>query len=101
MFSTHNQASGGLAAEVSVSVKLSAGCGMHRYVHVGESHRGYLGTGSVNWDGLWSGLAEMGYEGPITFESFSSAVVSESLSKTLCIWRDPYAALCPTQFLGD
>ena len=62
-----------------------------RYVHVGESHRGYLGTGSVNWDGLWSGLAEMGYDGPITFESFSSAVVSESLSKTLCIWRDPCA----------
>ncbi|KAK9790359.1 hypothetical protein WJX73_006466 [Symbiochloris irregularis] len=75
-------------ASVQRAVKL---CGDKLgYVHVGESHRGYLGTGSVNWDGLWSGLAEMGYEGPITFESFSSAVVSDSLSRTLCIWRDPW-----------
>ena len=38
--------------------------------------RGYLGSGSVDCEGLFRGLAEIGYQGPVTFESFSSAVVS-------------------------
>lgn len=59
-----------------------------RYFHVGESHRGYLGTGSVDWSRMWGGLAAADFTGPITFESFSSAVVSPSLSNTLCVWRD-------------
>ena len=59
-----------------------------RYFHVGESHRGYLGTGSVDWTRMWGGLAAADFQGPITFESFSSAVVSPSLSNTLCVWRD-------------
>ncbi|CAL8467552.1 g7090 [Coccomyxa elongata] len=58
------------------------------YIHIGESHRGYLGTGSVDFQGLFRGLAASGYTGPLTFESFSSAVVSPSLSNTLCVWRD-------------
>jgi D-psicose/D-tagatose/L-ribulose 3-epimerase len=59
-----------------------------RYVHIGESHRGYLGTGSVDFGSFFRGLARLGYDGPIVFESFSSAVVSESLSNTLGIWRN-------------
>lgn len=66
---------------------------MCRYVHIGESHRGYLGTGSVPWEPFWRGLVEMGYTGPLTFESFSSAVASKSLSTTLCVWRDLCARL--------
>ena len=68
--------------------------GMCRYVHIGESHRGYLGTGSVPWEPFWRGLVEMGYTGPLTFESFSSAVASKSLSTTLCVWRDLCAHPC-------
>ena len=59
-----------------------------RYVHIGESHRGYLGTGSVDFGALFRALAAADYEGPLTFESFSSAVVSPSLSNTLCVWRN-------------
>ena len=58
------------------------------YVHVGESHRGQLGTGNVDFCRLFYGLAEIQYRGPITFESFSGKVVSEDLSNTLCVWRD-------------
>jgi D-psicose/D-tagatose/L-ribulose 3-epimerase len=58
------------------------------YVHVGESHRGYLGTGSVNFTSLFASLAEVGYGGPIVFESFSSAVVSPLLSNALAVWRN-------------
>lgn len=58
------------------------------YVHIGESHRGYLGTGSVDFLGLFRALEDVGYTGPITFESFSSAVVSKDLSNALCVWRN-------------
>lgn len=58
------------------------------YVHIGESHRGYLGTGSVDFDTFFRALARIGYQGPITFESFSSAVVAPDLSRMLGIWRN-------------
>ncbi len=58
------------------------------YVHIGESHRGYLGTGSVDFDTFFKALGKVGYTGPIVFESFSSAVVSPELSSMLGIWRN-------------
>ena len=59
-----------------------------RYVHIGESHRGYLGTGSVDFDTFFKALGRIGYDGPIVFESFSSAVVAPDLSRMLGIWRN-------------
>lgn len=53
--------------------------------------RGYLGTGSVDFEGLFRGLAAIDYTGPITFESFSSEVVSKDLSNTLCVWRNMWS----------
>jgi D-psicose/D-tagatose/L-ribulose 3-epimerase len=58
------------------------------YVHIGESHRGYLGTGSVDFGSAFRALDRINYSGPIVFESFSSAVVSPTLSNTLGIWRN-------------
>ena len=58
------------------------------YVHIGESHRGYLGSGNVDFDSFFAALKQINYKGPITFESFSSAVVDPSLSNTLCVWRN-------------
>lgn len=58
------------------------------YVHIGESHRGYLGTGSVDFDSFFKALGRVGYDGPIVFESFSSAVVAPDLSRMLGIWRN-------------
>ncbi|KAF6263003.1 xylose isomerase domain-containing protein [Scenedesmus sp. NREL 46B-D3] len=65
-------------------------CGKDRlgYIHLGESHRGYMGSGAVDFTGLFRGLADIKYTGPITFESFSSAVVSPELSNNLCVWRN-------------
>lgn len=59
-----------------------------RYVHIGESHRGYLGTGTVDFDTFFKALGRIGYAGPIVFESFSSAVVAPDLSRMLGIWRN-------------
>ena len=58
------------------------------YVHIGESNRGYLGAGTVNFPQFFQALAHIGYEGVITFESFSSSVVNEQLSNDLAIWRN-------------
>lgn len=58
------------------------------YVHIGESHRGYLGTGSVDFDSFFRALHRVGYDGPVVFESFSSAVVAPDLSRMLGIWRN-------------
>ena len=58
------------------------------YVHIGESHRGYLGTGSVDFNNFFRALSKINFTGPVVFESFSSAVVSADLSNTLGIWRN-------------
>ncbi len=58
------------------------------YAHIGESHRGYLGSGTVDFGSFFRGLSRVGYDGPVVFESFSSAVVNEDLSRMLGIWRN-------------
>ena len=58
------------------------------YVHIGENHRGYLGSGHLDLSGFFHALADIDYTGPVTFESFSSAVVSSTLSGDLAIWRN-------------
>ncbi|MET7327107.1 sugar phosphate isomerase/epimerase [Nonomuraea sp. NPDC005650] len=58
------------------------------YVHIGENHRGYLGSGHLDFTAFFHALGDIRYQGPITFESFSSAVVMEGLSNDLAIWRN-------------
>ena len=58
------------------------------YVHIGESHRGYLGTGTIDFPTFFAAVKASGYTGPVTFESFSSAVVHPTLSNTLAVWRN-------------
>jgi D-psicose/D-tagatose/L-ribulose 3-epimerase len=58
------------------------------YFHVGESHRGYLGTGTIDFTAVFRSLSRIGYDGPIAFESFSSAVVDPVLSNMLGVWRN-------------
>jgi D-psicose/D-tagatose/L-ribulose 3-epimerase len=58
------------------------------YVHIGESHRGYLGTGNIDFASIFDALAAIGWQDYVTFESFSSAIVDENLSLKTGIWRD-------------
>ncbi len=58
------------------------------YVHIGENHRGYLGSGHLDFTSFFHALGAIGYTGPITFESFSSSVVAPGLSADLSIWRN-------------
>lgn len=60
------------------------------YFHTGESHRGYMGTGSIDLKSIFQALARIGYTGPITYESFSSRVVGQPLTGILGIWRETW-----------
>ncbi len=58
------------------------------YFHTGDSHRGYMGSGSIDLAGVFRALVKANYQGPITFESFSSRVVGQPLEGILGIWRN-------------
>ena len=56
------------------------------YVQIGESHRGYLGTGTIDFGPLFRALAKVGYQGPITFEALNGGGDPE-LCAELAVWR--------------
>jgi len=56
------------------------------HMHCCESDRGVPGTGNVNWDEVFKGLAEIGYDGWITLESFTREI--KSVAASTAIWRD-------------
>lgn len=60
------------------------------YFHIGESHRGYLGSGSIDFRSMFRALVRSGYTGPITFESFSSEVVGPQIAGILAVWRNTW-----------
>jgi D-psicose/D-tagatose/L-ribulose 3-epimerase len=55
------------------------------HVHCCENDRGIAGTGGVNWDEVFKGLAEIGYDKWITLESFTPEI--KSIAATTAIWR--------------
>src|SRR3954447_5891525 len=68
------------------AVEAAASAGRLGYVHVGESHRGALGTGSIPWPEFFGALSAVGYEGIVTFESFSSEGVPPPPSEHPGVW---------------
>jgi D-psicose/D-tagatose/L-ribulose 3-epimerase len=60
------------------------------YFHIGESNRGYLGDGVIDFDRTFDALLDIGYARDVTFESFSSKVVDAALSLACAIWRDTW-----------
>ncbi|WP_430439369.1 sugar phosphate isomerase/epimerase family protein [Shinella sp.] len=60
------------------------------YFHIGESNRGYLGDGVIDFDAIFDALLDIDYKRDIVFESFSTAVVDEGLSLVCAIWRDTW-----------
>ncbi len=61
------------------------------YFHIGESHRGFLGDGTIDFDLIFDALLDIDYRNDIVFESFSSTVVDESLSLACGIWRNMWS----------
>ncbi|MER5948560.1 TIM barrel protein [Streptomyces sp. NPDC001904] len=59
------------------------------HVHMGESHRGLPGTGTIGFPAFFGALADVGYTGPLTFESFAPEVVGPDLAQGLAVWGNP------------
>jgi len=57
------------------------------YVHVSESHRGLVGSGTINWPEIWAGLAAIHFKGYLVLESF--AAINPDLAAATCLWRPP------------
>ncbi|WP_119388237.1 sugar phosphate isomerase/epimerase family protein [Taklimakanibacter lacteus] len=60
------------------------------YFHIGESNRGFLGDGVINFDLIFDALLDIDYKRDVVFESFSTTVVDEGLSLACAIWRDTW-----------
>lgn len=74
--------------EADMGLALRNAAGKVGYIHIGESHRGYLGTGNIDFAAVFDALVAIGYEDYITFESFSSEIVDKDLSLKTAIWRN-------------
>lgn len=61
------------------------------YLHVAENYRGYLGTGSIDFRGIFRALNDIDYDGPICLEVFSSAVSNPLHSGRLAVWREVWS----------
>ncbi len=55
------------------------------YIHMSESHRGLVGSGTVKWDEVWRGLKEIEFDGHLVLESF--AAINPELAAATCLWR--------------
>ncbi len=55
------------------------------YVHMSESNRGVPGRGTVDWKGIFAGLKAIGFDGPLTVESFVH--VAPEIAGGLAVWR--------------
>jgi len=55
------------------------------HYHLSESHRGTVGTGLVDWDGIYKALGQADYSGLVGLESFIEP--SPAMAAATCIWR--------------
>ncbi len=55
------------------------------YMHMSESHRGLIGSGTVNWEEVFQGLVDGKYKGPLVLESF--AAINPDLQTATKLWR--------------
>lgn len=61
-----------------------------RYLELGQSGRGDLGTGAVDVAGVLRSALAGGYTGRVGVEAFSRALMPGAVADALAIWRSPY-----------
>ncbi len=57
------------------------------YVHMSESHRGMVGTGTVDWEQVFQALKDANFNGYLALESF--AAINPDIQAATCMWRAP------------
>ncbi|MDZ4393196.1 sugar phosphate isomerase/epimerase family protein [Cypionkella sp.] len=73
-------------AEHDVADTIARNIDVIGHVHAGESHRGYLGTGAVDFPTFFRALIRAGYDGPIVFEAFSPAILNREVADAVAAW---------------
>jgi D-psicose/D-tagatose/L-ribulose 3-epimerase len=71
--------------EKSFGAAIRAAGGRLRHFHACENDRGAPGSGNVPWGDVAQGLQDIGYDGPVVIESFTSKV--KSIARAAAIWR--------------
>ena len=59
------------------------------HVHTSENDRGAPGSGHIDWEGLFSALGDIGYDGQLVIESFTPEI--KEIARAVSLWR-PVAA---------
>ena len=54
--------------------------------HVGENNRSVCGRGHLNWDEIFSALADVGYQGRIVAEPF--IMTGGEVGRDICVWKN-------------
>lgn len=60
------------------------------YVHLAENNRGLPGSGAFDFPALFRALSEIGFDGGVTVETFSSSVLSPGTVGAIGLWRKPW-----------
>jgi D-psicose/D-tagatose/L-ribulose 3-epimerase len=71
--------------EKSIPNAIRAAGSLVRYLHACENDRGAPGSGHVEWDGVFSALGDIGFDGLVVIESFTPDIESVACAKST--WR--------------
>lgn len=82
MYDTHHSN----IEEKSQSVAIKTIAPYLNHVHISENDRGTPGSGQVVWSQVFSTLKEIGYDGWLTIEAFSTII--PEFANAINVWRD-------------
>ncbi|MEO8623162.1 MAG: sugar phosphate isomerase/epimerase family protein [bacterium] len=71
--------------ETSLGDAIRAGGARLKHLHACENDRGAPGSGHVPWQDVAKGCRDIGYDGPVVIESFTSEL--ETIARAAAIWR--------------
>lgn len=82
MYDTHHSN----IEEKSQSAALRTIAPVLKHVHISENDRGTPGSGQVQWEDVFPTLREIGYDGWLTIEAFSTII--PEFANAINVWRD-------------
>lgn len=82
MYDTHHSN----IEEKSQSEALKTIAPVLKHIHISENDRGTPGSGQVQWDDVFPTIKEIGYDGWLTIEAFSTII--PEFANAINVWRD-------------
>ncbi|MFH6604405.1 sugar phosphate isomerase/epimerase family protein [Maribacter algicola] len=82
MYDTHHSN----IEEKSQSSALKTIAPVLKHIHISENDRGTPGSGQVDWNDVFPAIKEIGYDGWLTIEAFSTII--PEFANAINVWRD-------------